>query len=141
MKVVIDANIIFAALLKDSITRKLLISLQVDFYFPEPLLEEIQKYKELIKKKAGYSESDFRRNFTIILEYVTLVSFSEMQPFIVQAKKIMGPIDPKDTLILAAALAHEGAIIWSTDAHLHIQKTVKAVRIPELLEKYKKQFR
>jgi len=46
-RLVIDANIILSALIKDSTTRKILIGSAIDFYAPEYLIEEVEKYLSL----------------------------------------------------------------------------------------------
>ena len=43
-KLVIDANIILSALIKDSITRKILVGSAIEFYAPDYLIEEVEKY-------------------------------------------------------------------------------------------------
>ena len=140
MKIVVDANIIFAALIKDSTTRALIMFLEADFYFPEDMLAEIQKYKELIKKKAGFSEEEFNTNIQKIFEYVELVPPKEIVDHIKKAQEIMADIDPKDAVVLAVAMLHKGSIIWSTDPHLKMQKIIPAVTTKELLPLYKDRY-
>lgn len=138
MKIILDANILFAALIRDSTTRELILLFQADFYFPEPLLEEMEKHKELIKKKAGFNESEFNHNLQRLFECIALVPFQELKENLDIAKKTMEKIDPDDAVVLAAALAHPRSIIWSTDRDLTEQKLVKAVTTKELWIEYKK---
>ena len=52
MKVVIDSNILFSALIKDSITRRLILEYDDFFLFPSYIFDEIEKHKdELIKNQ------------------------------------------------------------------------------------------
>ena len=52
MKAVIDANIVFAALISaDGLTRELLFSSNLELVSPEFLLEEVEKYRPLITEK------------------------------------------------------------------------------------------
>ena len=44
MRLVIDTNIIFSALIKDSITRRILLISKYDFFIPEYVFIEIQKH-------------------------------------------------------------------------------------------------
>lgn len=140
MKIVVDANIIFAALIKDSTSRALIMFLEAEFYFPEDMLVEIQKYKELIKKKAGFSKEKFNMNLKKIFEYVQLVPYKEIEDHIKKAQEIMKDIDPKDAVLLAVFMAHKDSIIWSTDPHLKMQKLISVVTTKELLPIYKERY-
>jgi len=55
MKLVIDANILFAALIKEGSTAELLISDKIQLFAPEFLFKEFSKYKNLILKKTHRS--------------------------------------------------------------------------------------
>ena len=46
MDVVIDANVLFAALIKEGASRRLLMSDMLTLYAPEFLLEEVEKFSE-----------------------------------------------------------------------------------------------
>lgn len=48
MKLVLDSNIIFSALIKKSITRDIIISDLFELYAPEYIFNEITKHKELL---------------------------------------------------------------------------------------------
>ena len=56
MILIVDTNRIIAGLMKDSITREILLNTNFEFYIPEYLLLEIEKHKELILRKSGLSE-------------------------------------------------------------------------------------
>ena len=45
MDIFIDTNVLIAGLLKDSTTRRLLVSKNINFYIPEFAFEEIIKHK------------------------------------------------------------------------------------------------
>ena len=49
MRLIIDANVLFAALIKDSSTAQLLISDKLKFFAPEFLFEEFAKYEDYIQ--------------------------------------------------------------------------------------------
>jgi len=51
IKLVIDANILFAALIKNSKTAELIIEKQITLLAPEFLIEEFGKYRRVILKK------------------------------------------------------------------------------------------
>ncbi|TXT53231.1 MAG: putative nucleotide-binding protein, containing PIN domain [Promethearchaeota archaeon] len=55
MKLVVDANILFAGLIKDGKTAELLTSDRLQLLAPQFLFEEFAKYEELILKKKDSS--------------------------------------------------------------------------------------
>ena len=140
MKIVIDSNILFAALIKESTTRWIILFLEADFYFPEPLFEEVKKYKKLIEEKSGLNEAEFSQNLKKILEYVSIIPTEDLQKYLEEATKIMEKIDPKDSVVLAAALSVKDCIIWSSDKDLTGQVKAKTVSTKELFIEYKKQI-
>ena len=56
MKLVVDANVLFAALIKEGSTAELLISDKLQLFAPEFLFTEFSKYEELILKKTHRSK-------------------------------------------------------------------------------------
>jgi len=61
MDVVIDANILFSILIKHSKTEELLFQEDLHIFAPEFLLEEFEKYKELILKKTDKTSNEFEQ--------------------------------------------------------------------------------
>jgi len=60
MKLIIDNNIFFFGIIKDSITRKFLLHPDYEFYIPDFFLFELKKYKEYLKKKTKLEKSKFK---------------------------------------------------------------------------------
>lgn len=58
MILVIDANIIFAVLLKEGITSDLIF--KHTLYAPEFIFEEFSKYKDYLKEKTNRTENEFK---------------------------------------------------------------------------------
>jgi predicted nucleic acid-binding protein len=59
MDLVVDANILFASLIKDSLTAELLFVDHFHLHAPEFLLEELDKYRALLLEKTRRSNEDF----------------------------------------------------------------------------------
>jgi len=55
---VLDTNIIFSALLKNSAARKIILSDTFDLFVPEFLFTEIEKHEDVILKKSGMRKDD-----------------------------------------------------------------------------------
>ncbi|HUX99576.1 MAG TPA: PIN domain-containing protein [Candidatus Deferrimicrobium sp.] len=127
----IDANILFAALIKKSTTADLLITGDFKLYAPEFLLTEFQKYENFILKKTQRSHQEFDQFLTLLKRKIKLVPQQIIYPFLEDAKKISP--DHKDTVYIALALAM-GARIWSNDKRLKkIQKEIPVLTTAEIL--------
>jgi predicted nucleic acid-binding protein len=100
MDLVIDSNILFAALLKRSGTSDIMFKHRL--YAPEFIFEEFKKYRDYLKGKTKRSEEDFNELFDLFERNVILVPKEEIDPFIEKAEKISP--DEKDTVYLALAL-------------------------------------
>ena len=59
MDLVVDANILFAALIKDGITAKLLFLDDLHLYAPEFLLDEFNKHRNYLLNKTHRTKEDF----------------------------------------------------------------------------------
>ncbi len=60
MKLVIDTNNIIAALIKNGISRRIIISPVIELITPDHTLQEISKYEKLICNKAKLSSNEFK---------------------------------------------------------------------------------
>lgn len=138
MKLVVDANIIISALIRDSITRQLIFLSRIDFFIPDILLEEVLKYKGLIKKKAKLSEEGFTELLALIMKYVVVAPKERYALFKVEAEKVMKKIDRKDAPYIALALAIKAEGIWSEDKDFKKQERVKSFTTQELVKVIRK---
>ena len=134
MKIILDVNVILSALIRDSTTRKIILNSKFDFYFPEPSLHKIRKYKDYILEKSGLSEEEFDKLMATLFKYIKLMSTEEIGKNWDEAKKIMEHIDPEDVVFIAAALSMEDSVIWSDDGHFEKQDKVKVLKTKELFE-------
>ncbi|HLD41431.1 MAG TPA: putative toxin-antitoxin system toxin component, PIN family [archaeon] len=134
MKVIIDTNIIISALIKDSITRKIIVESGWEFYYPEVSLHELRENKTEILEKSGLEETEYLKLASKILSYMNLLSDEQIAVNLNQAKKELGKIDPDDIPFLAAALSIPDSFIWSHDSDLEKQKLVKVIKTKDILE-------
>ncbi len=133
MRLVVDANILFAALIKEGSTAELLISDKLQLFAPEFLFSEFTKYEELILKKTHRSNEEFNEFLELLKEQITIVLKKEITPFIDKAEKISP--DPKDTVYLALAFALKSNV-WSNDKKLKEgQNKIIVLSTEELIEK------
>ena len=134
MILIVDTNRIIAGLMKDSITREILLNTNFEFYIPEYLLLEIEKHKELILKKSGLSESRFQLIFDLLKENINVVSMSKIIDYIDEAEEIIGDIDPNDIPFIALALAIQNEGIWTEDKDFRKQSKIKIWSTAELIK-------
>ena len=133
MKVITDVNVILSALIRDSTTRKIILNSEFDFYFPEPSLHKIRKYKDYILEKSGLSEEEYNKIMTTLFKYIKLVPTEEIEKNWNEAKKIMEHIDPEDVVFIATALSISDSIIWSDDGHFEKQDKVKVFKTKDMI--------
>lgn len=134
MKIVIDSNILISALIKNSVTRKIIMESGLRFYYPALAIQEVEKYKDLILEKSRLSNRDYNELLGVLLSYIILVPQEVIVPFIQEANKIMGNIDKKDVIFIAFALAVLNEGIWSEDGDFRKQDNVRVWNTREILE-------
>lgn len=123
MKIIIDSNRVIAALIKDSTTREILLDKNFEFFAPEYIKSEIEKYRNEIIGKADIGEEEFEILLSLIFESITIVPQSEYRKFIDTLKKEIQ--DPKDVAYLAVCLSIKADGIWTHDSHFKEQKKYK----------------
>jgi len=133
MKLVVDANILFAALIKKDSTAELLLNDKLHLIAPEFLFEEFAKYKELVLKKTHRSNKDFNNFLDLLRDRITIVPKRLIMPFINEASQISP--DPKDSIYLALAIAFKSDI-WSNDNNLKkAQDKITVLSTSDLIKK------
>jgi predicted nucleic acid-binding protein len=138
MRIVVDTNILISSLIKDSITREILLLPYVNFYLPEFALEEVEAHKVKISKLSGLSSDEIDFFLDLLLENISIVPAQTIRPYLKEAQKIIGDIDPGDIPFIALALAVDNDGIWTNDKHFKKARKIKIWNNPELLAHIKK---
>ena len=133
MNIVVDANILIAALLKDSSIREIIINTDNQLLVPEIHFEEIEEHKNELLEKSSLSEEDFYALISRLSKYFKIINNDEILPFIEEAENIMGKIDKDDVPIIATSLAYGVCPIWSDDSHFKQQKKIKIFTTKEMI--------
>jgi predicted nucleic acid-binding protein len=101
MKVVVDSNIVFSAILNtaSNIGQILIVgSKYFDFYSINLLKSEILKHKSKIKKITGFSEERFERTYNLINSKIRFTDEMLISNTIIEkAYKLAKDIDVDDT--------------------------------------------
>ena len=135
MKIVLDTNIILSALIKDSLTRKVIKSAGFEFFAPSFSLSEISKYKKYVCEKSSLTEKQFDVLLKNLFESIEIVPIYFYEKRIKESKKLISDI--KDVPFLACAIALS-ADIWSDDKDFQKQKKIKIYTTQEFIKKFLK---
>ncbi len=133
MNIVLDVNVLIAALIRDSTVRRLIIEKDHEWHFPEQALEKVEKYKQLILEKSGLNNNELAELLATLLKYLTLVKKETIARQWDEAEHIMGSIDIEDAVIIAAALSVEDSVIWSDDKHFEKQNRIRVMKTKEMI--------
>ncbi|MBU1111373.1 MAG: PIN domain-containing protein [archaeon] len=134
MRIIIDSNVLFSALIKDSFTRKLIFEYDNSFLFPFYIFEEMQKHYDELLEKSGMSTADFNKLLKILLKKVKIVPTEVLLPYKEEALEIVKDIDISDVLFVACALAYARSVIWSDDKKLKNQTKVQVINTKEFID-------
>ena len=115
MDLIVDANILFAALITEGMTSELLFREDFHLHAPDYLFSEFEKYREYLKKKTRRSNDDFDELLEVLRRRILLIPIEEIQPHVEEAIKISP--DVKDVPYIALALKQH-IPIWSNDKAL-----------------------
>ena len=123
MKIVIDSNRVIAALIQDSTTRQILFDKNFEFFAPEYIKGEIDKYRKDIIEKANIKEEEFEVLLSLIFEHITIISKNEYQDILNDLGNIIK--DTKDIAYFAVCIFVKADGIWTHDLHFKEQKRFK----------------
>ena len=132
MKIVIDTNRLIAALLRSSVSRKIVLNDKFDFYSPNIITEEIQKHRKYLIDKANIKPGEFEIILSTLIEKIKLVPFNGFKHEFIRAVDIMKEFDVTDSAFIALALALKADGIWTEDKHFLKQNNVKIYSTVEL---------
>ncbi|WP_251343422.1 PIN domain-containing protein [Haloplanus halophilus] len=135
MKLVIDANVVISALIADSKTRELIVTLEPDLLTPAFVHDEIENYEDLIVEKSGMKPDRVTQFIDLLFQYIDVVPASEFYPAIRSADEAIGDTDPDDVLYLACAIARDAAI-WSDDSDFDEQDLVETYSTSDVIASF-----
>jgi predicted nucleic acid-binding protein len=134
MNLVIDTNRIMAGLLRDSVSRKIILHDSFSFFAPDYIETEIFKHRPYLMKKAKIPGPDFDLLMHTLLDQVILVPFEDFEHEFGHAMQIMATIDENDAPFLAVGLALDIGSIWTEDRHFLRQDLLKVCSTRDLIE-------
>jgi predicted nucleic acid-binding protein len=135
MKLVVDANVVISALIADSKTRELIVTLEPDLLTPAFVHDEIENYEGLIVEKSGMEPDRVAQFIDLLFQYIEVVPADEFHPAIEKADEAIGETDPDDVLYLACAIACDAAI-WSDDSDFEEQDLVQTYSTSDVIHSF-----
>jgi len=135
MKLVIDANVVISALIADSKTRELIVTLEPDLLTPAFVHDEIENYEELIVNKSGMGPDRVAQFIDLLFQYIEVVPAEDFYPAIESADAEIGDTDPDDVLYLACAIASD-ATLWSDDSDFDEQNLVETYSTSDVIDSF-----
>ncbi|WP_372948905.1 PIN domain-containing protein [Mariniphaga sp.] len=122
MRIVVDTNIVFSAILnsKSKIARILLQpKSNLNFYSTEQLLREIQEHKDKIQNISNYSDYELNRVLLLITSRIRFINVKLIsREFYEFAESLTFDVDIDDTEFVALTEQIKGKL-WSGDKELH----------------------
>jgi predicted nucleic acid-binding protein len=132
LNIVIDSNILFSALIKDSVTRGLILLYKGEFLFPSFIFEELEKHKDELLQKSKMKPEHFNVLVFLLLQKMRIVPADILQPYRKVAYETVKHIDPNDSIFIACALAYPYGILWSDDKKLKEQHLIPVINTKEM---------
>ena len=133
LRLIIDTNRVFAALIRDSLTRYIILNFDGIFFAPDYVINEVEKHEEYLREKSGLDHSSFNRLFDMLLDRIEIVPIENIIPCFPEAQRIMDHIDPDDMIFIAIGLCSDNDGIWTEDKHFQKQDVLPVFSTKALL--------
>lgn len=134
-QIVVEANIVFHALIKRGFIFKLIRLLSKKgyvLYSPDFITEEVNKRKERILKFSKLTAHELDFVTMLLFKFIKEVPKSEYSPFISESLKLF-PSHPKDAPYFALALSKK-IPLWSDEKRHKSQSRVRVLSTADLKE-------
>ncbi|HDI01961.1 MAG TPA: hypothetical protein ENF78_06000 [Candidatus Bathyarchaeota archaeon] len=136
--VVVDANKLIAAFLKNGLIRRIIVLSGIKLYTIEQVLEEVNEHKDELLVKAGIDERVYNLILEdILLPHIAVVEGRWVMDVADEAREISRGFDPDDWPVIALALKL-GVPIWTNDKKImeasRSTRKFGAITTHELLE-------
>jgi predicted nucleic acid-binding protein len=129
-KVVIDANIVIAAIIKEGFTKKVLANPNLELYAPSLLFEELEEHSEEIIIKSKRSEHSFYSLLAMLRKRIKIVPESYFKNEIQFIESVCPDRDDRFYIALAYKLKIP---LWSNNKILKSQKVVRVYNTQEMV--------
>jgi len=135
MRLVVNANVVISALIADSTTRELIVTVEPTLLAPAVVHDELDAHATLIAEKSGLPRERIDQFVDLLFEYIETVPVAAIADCIDRAEAAIGDVDPDDVLYVACALARDAAI-WSDDSDFTAQDLVSVYTTAAVVEAF-----
>lgn len=134
LELVVDANVLFSALLAKSTTRNLLFNSRLKLYSPEYLISELKEHLETDSEMREKLKQTAEETDIVIDELLRTIEVIPLNEYGHMVKNSVETCpDEYDAPYFALAI-HLKIPIWSNDKRLKKQNSVKVLNTREVLE-------
>ncbi len=127
---VIGTNCVISALIRDSLSRRIITDQRFFFITPEFLQEEIEKHKELILKKSNLTEEGLKQILNILFQKIIIVNHKGYDKYLAQAQ-----IEDKNDIVFVALAIAKNLPVWSDDKAFK-KANITTYTTQELMEEF-----
>lgn len=128
MKIVVDTNIVFSAVLNTN-SRIASILLQsgafINFYSTDLLLEEITEHKQKLQKISGLSEDDLDKSIALVTRKIRFIDARLIPNDVFHSTEELLKNIHLDDVEFVALTTHIGGKLWSGDKTLQRKLALK----------------
>ena len=135
MELIIDASILFTALIGTGVTKDIMFSEEVTLYAPEYLFEEFAEHRKRVEELSGLTANDFESLLEKLKLVIKPVPKEQFEKFLKEAYKMVSA--EGDTEYIALSLSMNKVPVWSNDVHFKKQSDVKVFDTAELVSHLK----
>lgn len=132
MRLVVDANVLFSAVIKDSYARHLLINGGFTLYVPEFVFQELNEHNLFLAEKTLLSQEQINEiiDAIFVAGNIRSISLEEYTDCMDMARSISPDVDDVPYLALAIKLQ---CPLWSNDKKLKKQDRIIIVSTEEII--------
>ena len=134
MILVVDANIVLAAVIRNSTSRRLLLDLNLSLFAPEVLKTEVLRHidaDEEIQQKVNLPVAELRDIFDLICSRITFIHEEIYSKY---EKESMEVAPHKEDAPYIALALHLQCPLWSHDGGIAKQKLVEVVNTKQIID-------
>lgn len=130
--IVVDANVVFAAFLRDGATRELILDRGLDLRTPPWLWEEVAARYRWIQRKSKLSRNALDELLRQLRDRIVDIPVPAIEARRQEAMRRTSKSGRKDAPYVAAVLAVDG-VLWTHDAKLAEEADVPTVTTADLM--------
>ena len=132
LRLVVDANVVIAAMMRDSTTRRLLVLGGHELHVPGYLFGEVERHLEELVARSGISEGALLEVLQTLRAHMVEHAAAEYRESLEPAKELLAGRDIKDVPYVALALYIGADGLWSEDQGLKSSGGVTVYRTSDL---------